>query len=106
MKLAGRYSGSASGSATRSVGHAGEQLVEHHRDLEARQAGAEAEVGAEAERHVLVGRAGDVEAERIVEHVLVAVGRRVEEHQLVALVDRLAAQLDVARRGAHHVLDG
>ena len=96
-KLAGRSSSSASGSAMAQVGEAIEELVEHHGDLEAGQAGAEAEVRAEAERHVLVGRALHVEAERVVEHVLVAVGRRVEQHQLVALADLLAAA--ARRRG-------
>ena len=43
------------------------------------------------------GRAGDVEAERVVEHVLVAVGRRVEQQQLLALLDLLAAR--ARRRG-------
>ena len=32
----------------------------------------------------------DVEAERVVEHVLVAVGRRVEQQQLLALLELLA----------------
>ena len=47
----------------------------------------------------------DVEAVGIAEHALVAVRRRVEQQQAVALADLLAAQLDVARDGAVHVLD-
>ena len=66
------------------VGEPFEQLLEHDPQLDAGQRAAEAEVRAESERHVVVGRALDVEAERIDEMVLVAVGRRVEQQQLVA----------------------
>ena len=71
------------------VGHPPEQLPEHHGDLAAGQVGAEAEVRARAaEAEVVVRRAADVEAERVVEDGLVAVGRGVPEHDLVALVER------------------
>src|SRR5581483_7357137 len=88
------------------VGQLLEQLLEQHAQLEAGQAGAQAEVGAEPERHVLVRRAADVERRRVGEHGLVAVGRRVEEQQLLALRDHLTAQLGVGHGGAGHVLDG
>ena len=62
------------------------------------------------------GLARDVEAAGVGEHVLVAVGGRVEHHDLVALADLLAADLGVARGGApevdhrrhppQHLLDG
>src|SRR5690606_8248647 len=42
------------------VGQAPQQLLEEHPQFEAGQRGAEAEVGAEAERDVVVGGAGDV----------------------------------------------
>ena len=64
----------------------------------------------------VVRGAGDVEPERVVEDVLVAVGRDVPEADLVAVLDRLAAELDVPggvapevhhRRGpAQDLLDG
>src|SRR5262245_47430539 len=54
------------------VREAPEQLLEHHPHLLAREARAEAEVLADAEREVLVGIARDVEAVRIREDRLVA----------------------------------
>ena len=62
-------------------------------------------MGAEAEGQVRVGLAPDVEPVGFGEDVLVAVGRRVEEHQLVAFVQQLPAELDVLGHGAAHVLD-
>ena len=74
------------------VGQAPEQLPEHHGDLPAGQVGAEAEVRTgTAEAHVVVRLAAHVEAQGIVEHRLVAVGREVEEAQLVAPTDIRAA---------------
>ena len=49
------------------------------------------------------GRAVDVEAEGVVEHVLVAVGRDVPHHDLVAGLDLLAADLGVGGGGAAEV---
>ena len=46
----------------------------------------------------------DVELMGVLEDVLVTVRRRVEEHELVALLDPLAAERHVARGGAAHVL--
>ena len=67
------------------VGHAVEQVLEHDPDLHAGQVGAEAEVGAAAaEGDVGVGVAPDVEGVGVVEDALVAVGRGVEEDDLVA----------------------
>src|SRR5689334_16189410 len=52
------------------VGQALDELAHGRLDLGAGEAGAEAEVGAAAaEGHVVVGRAGDVEAVRVDEHV-------------------------------------
>ena len=94
------------------------ELLEHHADLQAGEVGAEAEVrAAAAEGDVLVRRAPDVEAERVVEHVLVAVGRDVEDDDLVAFGDapgRGSRCRAVAvrrkcmhrRRPAEHLLDG
>ena len=68
------------------VGEVAEELAEHHRDLAPGQVGAEAEVRARgAEADVGVGVAQHVEALGVLEHVLVAVGRVVEEDDLVAL---------------------
>ena len=69
-------------------GKVAEQLLEEHPALEPGEVHAEAEVLGDAERQVRVGRAVDVEALRVVEHVLVAVGRRVVHRHLVARPDR------------------
>ena len=70
------------------VGHAVEQVLEHDPDLHAGQVGPEAEVRAAApEGDVRVGVTADVEGVGVVEDVLVAVGRGVEEDDLVALGD-------------------
>ena len=73
------------------------QLGEDRADLAPGELGAEAEVGADAEREELVGvGTGDVEAHGIDEDVLVAVGRRVREQDPPALGDGHAADLGVA----------
>ena len=58
--------------------------AEEQAQLEPGQVGADAEVGALPEGEVRVRVAPDVEGERLVEHVLVAVGARVGEHHPVA----------------------
>ncbi len=65
--------------------------------LHAREAGAEADVGAEAESHVAVGRAGNIEAEGIVEHGRIAIGRHLPVGDLVAGLDGMALVAHVAR---------
>ena len=105
MKLAGRRGRSAGSTASSRSGMRIEQLLEHHAQLEPGERLAEAEVRAEPERDVLVGMALHVEAERIVELRLVAVGRFVEQHALLALEQLLADELGVVRDGAAHVLD-
>jgi hypothetical protein len=52
-----------------------------------------------AERDVIVRRAPHVEAMRLRKHVLVAVGRDMPGHHLVALGDPLPPDLGVARAG-------
>ena len=105
MKLA-RRRGSVAGSAASSrSGRRGQQLLEHHAQLEAGERLAEAEVRAEAERDVLVRVALDVEAVRVGELRLVAVRRLVEQHALLAFVQLLAHELDVVGDRAAHVLD-
>src|SRR3954469_7078371 len=78
------------------LAHPAYELLEEHLDLEPCERGTEAEVGAEPERDVVVGRAGDVVALGIVEVLRVAVGRRVHEDDLLALPDGLTADLVVA----------
>ena len=66
----------------------GQQGLEHQPDLQPGQVVAEAEVRAAlAERHVVVGRAGDVEAVGIGEHPLVTVAGGEPHHDLVAGLD-------------------
>src|SRR5437867_2219167 len=89
------------------VGQPVQELVEHHADLAPREVRAEAEVrAARAEAHVVVRRAGHIEAVRLAPERLVAVRRVVPEDDLVAGVDPLPADLDVARGGAPEVDHG
>ena len=69
-----------------------QQLGEHGLDLHPGEHGAEAVVHAEPEGEVLVRRAADVEAERVGEHLLVPVGRRVRQQDGVALLEGVAPQ--------------
>ena len=77
----------------------------------------EAQVGStRAERDVRIGIASDVEHIGVGEHVLVAIGRAVEHHDTVTLLDLLTADLHVVHhralevrhrtREAQHLLDG
>src|ERR1700719_3061367 len=73
------------------------QFLEQDAHLHPRQARTEAEVrAAAAERDVLVGRAPDVERERIGENILVAIRRDIPDADLVARLELLSAQLGVA----------
>ncbi len=85
MKLArrrGRVAGSAASSRSgRRVSSCSNITLQ----LEPRERLTEAVVRAEAERDVLVRLALDVEAVRVVELGLVAVGRLVQQHALLAL---------------------
>ena len=63
-------------------------------------------MGAEPEAEMVVRGSPDVEAVRLVEDRLVAVGGAVEEDDLVAGPDELAVELDVPGGGAGHVVDG
>ena len=83
--------GAAEAPPTRSHFHAAEMLTE-------------ADMGAIAERDMLVGRALDVVFERVGEDRLVAIARRVTQHQPVALGDLLARDFGVGSGGAHEVL--
>src|SRR3954447_4594199 len=80
-----------------------ERLGDQHPQLEPRQRGAEAEVPAARAERLMLGIALYVEAVRILVARLVAVRRRVPNHHLLALADRLAVQLGVARRRAAEV---
>jgi hypothetical protein len=62
-----------------------------HPELETSEVGAQAEVDAVTERDLLVVRPRHVEPERILEHVLVPVGRQVGEIHRVAGRDRRAS---------------
>ena len=81
----------------------GQQQGSH---LKAGQVGAQAEVGAVSEGQVGVGRAGDVEVERIVEHRFVTVGREVHQRHLLAGLKGGAMQLDGVLDRSRHVVDG
>ncbi len=83
-----------------------EELFEQHADLHPGEVRAEAEVrAAPAERHVLVRGPLDVEAHRVVEDALVAVGRYVPDDDLVAGGDGLAAEREVLGGGSTEMHD-
>ena len=63
-------------------------------------------MGPEAEGDVVVGGPGDVELLGPVEHVRVAVGRSVHQHDLLAGGHRDAGHLRVGGGYAAHVVDG
>ena len=65
-----------------------EQVAEDRLELDAGDVRAHAEVLAEAEREVRVRTPIDAEGERIFEHLLVAVGRREVQRDLLAGADR------------------
>ena len=86
------------------VGHARDQLGEDELQLHAGQVGAQAEVRtAAAERDVRVRVARDVEDERVVPHLFVAVGGDVPDDDAVTGLDRPAPDLGVDGRGAAEV---
>src|SRR4051812_38770966 len=68
-----------------------EQMCEHELDLDAREVRADAEVLTETERDVRIRRSIDSERERVVEHGLVTVRRRVVERDAVTGPDAPAA---------------
>ena len=77
-------------------GHRVGDRVEHQVDRHAGQVGADAVVRAgAAESDVRVGITQDVERERIVEDFLVEVGRAVEHHHPLTLLDLHAGQFVV-----------
>src|SRR5581483_645973 len=83
----------------------GQQLFEEHPALEAGKVGAEAEVFGDAEGQMRVGIAADVEALWVGEHVLVAVGRRIEHRHLLARGDLGTRELGVLCRRPPEVME-
>ena len=105
MKLA-RRRGSVAGSAASSrSGSAGEQLLEHHPQLEAGQAWPRQKCVPKPNATCSFGSRSMSKRNGSANIGLVAVGRLVEQQQLLALVQLLAHELDVVGDGAAHVLD-
>jgi hypothetical protein len=79
-------------------------LLPQDAQLQLGQAVAEAAVNAEAEGEVLAraGAVGD-QGVRVLDRLLVTVARDVPDHDLVALLDRLAANLGIIERSAPHM---
>src|SRR6476661_4727046 len=73
--------------------------------LHSRQRGTEAEVHPVSERDVLIGIAADVEAERLVEDLLVAIPGNVSQINGFTFGDRHTADGGVLGSGAHELLD-
>ena len=83
-----------------------QRLLEHDPQLQPRQRGAEAEVPAAGAERLVLGVAAHVEAVGVLVARRVAVGGDVPHDDLVALADRLAGELGVARGGAPEVGEG
>src|SRR5205807_548972 len=80
-----------------------EQLTERHRYLPPGEMRAEAEVRPRpSEADVWVRVAQHIEAFGIIEHPWVTVRHAVEQHDLVALVEVVARQLEIAGESAAH----
>ncbi len=88
------------------VWEAAEEFLEDDFDFESGEAGAEAEVFADAEGEVVVGVAGDVEGIGVCEVVFVAVDGGVPHDDAVAFGNGLAVDLCVGGGDAGHVGDG
>ena len=73
--------------------------------LHSRQRGTEAEVHPVSERDVLIGIAADVEAERLIEDLLVAIAGNVSQIDGFTFGDRHTADGGVLGSGAHELLD-
>jgi hypothetical protein len=80
-----------------------QDLFEGDATLESRERGAEAEMGAEAERQVLADVAVDVEPVAVRVPAVVAVGRSDQEHHDASFGHRLAVVLRVAGDVARHM---
>src|SRR6516165_695631 len=81
-----------------------EDLLPDNLQLQLGKSHADAAMDAEAERQMGAGAgAVDHELVRRFDHRLVAVARNVPHHDLVALPDLLAAELDVLQGGAAHM---
>ena len=93
-------------SCQRVVGCPGEQRLQCHAELEPRQAPPEAEVKTEAKGEVVIGRSSEIEAIRLREDSLVAVGRTQQNVNALARIDPLAVQLDFAKQRARDPLHG
>ena len=70
-----------------------QQLLEHNPDLETGQRCAETDLTPGAKGEVVVGGPSDVEAKRVLEDLVVVVGRWVPDHDPVALSDGDAPEL-------------
>ncbi len=82
------------------------KLEEERSSAESCHVGAQAEVLTGPEAEVAVRVAGDIEVEGILEHRVVAIGRGVEQDQVLALAQGLAVELHVLEHGAPHVVHG
>ena len=81
------------------------ESIEEGADLQTGQRGAEAEVGAEAERDVMVRRAGEVEGLGVVEMGRIPIRGTVGQQHLLALADGAAVELDIFGGGTAEVVD-
>src|SRR5262245_61490009 len=74
-----------------------QQFGEGQPNLHARQAGAKADMGVEAEGDVTVGRAGNIKSEGFIEHGGIAIGRHLPVGDLVTGLDAMALVVHLAR---------
>src|SRR5713101_5983591 len=85
------------------IAHSAGDFIEHYAHFESRQIGAQAKMLAVAEGHVVIGRARDVEALRIVELGRIAIRREVPQNDAIAGADRLVSNRRIAGGDPHDV---
>src|SRR5579885_1104107 len=91
----------------RDVGETDENFVQHHLYLDPRDMRTKTEMrSASAECDMIVGSAAHVEPVGVGKNRLVAIGRPVVDHHLVASANLFAPQLRIAHRRAPHVNHG
>ena len=81
------------------------ESIEEGADLQTGQRGAEAEVGTETERDVMVRRAGEVEGLGVVEMGRIPIRGAVGQQHLLALADGAAVEFDILGGGTAEVVD-
>ncbi len=83
-----------------------EEFLEEYSGFHARQISAKAQVDTMTEGHVRIGVTRDIKIHRIRKDVFIEIGRAVQHHHPVALLNRLPANMGVTGSGATKVVQG